>query len=376
MVANNPRAEEAKSLLAKVERIYSTDFPRARNLAEQSQSICRTLNEPLYLARSLDLVANAYQTTGALSAAKELMEESYSLRQMVKDERGIGVSLRNLSDVARLAGEFDEAEDLVSRSMTIFSQLDDLPQLNFSIGRLHAALVYGGKFDEAARLFEGSAPIYHEFGFSKKPVDPTIVSAFGLMHLGRYDEAEERFQQTLPLYPEMAIGYAIKNLGRIALVRGQFDTAETHLLKALALFRKSEAVNGLGQTLGCLGMLALRLGDQAQAQKYIDENLQMAADTLMILPSMTALSSLALLRIEEGEAESAIELYAAASQAGHVANSCWYHDVIGQQVDAAADSLSPAVVKAAQKRGEESGWQSALNTHTVKSASRDITSSR
>jgi len=183
--------------------------------------------------------------------------------------------------------------------------------------------------------------IYRGLQLPAVPSKPTIVSAFALMHLGRYDEAQQRFQMTLSHYPKTAIGYAVKNLGRIAMARGNYDEAQTHLLEALTLFRNTEDMNGLGQTVGCLGILALRLGNRLQAQKYIYENLQIATDTLIILPSMTALSSLALLRIEEGDREGAIEFYTVASQNGHVANSQWYHDVIGQYIDVAAQ-LSPS----------------------------------
>jgi len=322
--------EDVQELLEEAEQNYATDVQQAKNLAKQSLSICRDLNEPLYLARSLDLVARAYETTGPLSKAKELMEESYSLRQAEGNQRKIGISLQNLGNLARLAGEFERAEELLYQSLTIFDELNDVQQQKISIQRLHGALVYGGKFIEGARLFEDPAFTYRDLDLSNKYDKPTIVSAFCLMHLGRYNEAEERFKQTLTLYPKTAIGYAIKNLGRIALLRDDLDQAKTYLLEALTLFRKSEGINGLGQTLGCLGILALRHGDRPQAQEHIHENLQMAAETLMILPSMTALSSLALLQVEKGNIETAVELYAAASQTGHVANSRWYHDVIGQ----------------------------------------------
>lgn len=347
------------TLLAEAERSYATDVQQAKELSNQSLTLCRTLDEPLLLACALDLAGRAAYMSGSLAKAQQYIEEAHTLRQATNDKQAIAISLRNLSNVARLAGEFDQAEALIRQALALFLEMEDWPQLKMSIGRLQAAFVYGGKFDENERLFEQTAPIYGEMGLSK-PDAPTIVSAFGMMHLGCYDEAEARFERTLETTPKMLSAYAIKNLGRVALVRGNLDQAQNHLSEALAIFRQSGEVNGLGQTLGSLGILALQRGDLEEAQHAIDENLQMAAETLIVLPSMTALSSLALLRIEEGDAETAVELYAAASQNGHVANSRWYGDVIGQKVEAAADSLSAALIESAQERGSAQSWRTVL----------------
>jgi hypothetical protein len=119
-------------------------------------------------------------------------------------------------------------------------------------------------------------------------------------------------------------------------------------------------MNGLGQTLGCLGYMALRQHNLQQAQSYICENLQLAADTRLFLPSMTALAGVALLRTEQGDYEAAIELYTVALQNGHVTNSRWYQDVVGQHIDAAAQTLPAAIVEAAQARGRAREWRSTV----------------
>ena len=353
MTELNTHVEEAHLLLEQAKSIYKTDRQRARALAEQSLAACRRLNDPWYLAQALDLAGRAYQTSGSLLKAKELMEEGFRVRQALDDKKGSGQSLRILGNLARWMGNFEEAEALIRQSMALFTELKDTQQLALTTHTLHGILVYGGQFVESIRLFEEPALIYRELGLPEKPNEPSIVSAFAFMHLGRYKEAEERFQRTLSIYPKTASGYAVKNLGRIALVRGNYDEAQTHLLEALTLFRNTGDPNGLGQTLGCLGITALRLGNLTQAQDTIHENRQIAAETLIILPSMTALSSTDLLNAKEGHLESAIELYTVALQSGHVANSRWYHDVIGQYIDSIAESLPSAVIEAAKERGRE-----------------------
>ncbi|MBN1933585.1 MAG: hypothetical protein JW934_02910, partial [Anaerolineae bacterium] len=52
-----------------------------------------------------------------------------------------------------------------------------------------------------------------------------------------------------------------------------------------------------------------------------------------------------------GETERAVELYALASRYSVVANSRWFEDVAGKHIAAAAETLPPDVVAAAQERG-------------------------
>jgi hypothetical protein len=54
---------------------------------------------------------------------------------------------------------------------------------------------------------------------------------------------------------------------------------------------------------------------------------------------------------DQGKTEQAVELYALASRYPYVANSRWFEDVAGRHIAAAAATLSPDVVAAAQERG-------------------------
>jgi hypothetical protein len=75
---------------------------------------------------------------------------------------------------------------------------------------------------------------------------------------------------------------------------------------------------------------------------------------------MTALAGVALLCVEEGDYEAAIELYTVALQNGHIANSRWYQDVVGQYIDAIAQPLPAEIVEAAQARGRAREWRSTV----------------
>ncbi|MCB9156333.1 MAG: tetratricopeptide repeat protein [Caldilineaceae bacterium] len=357
LASYDTRLEQAQLLHEEAEIAYGIDRKQARICAAQALAIVRTLDDPWHIAQGIDLVARGSQSLGLLARARTLTEEGLALRQTMGDIRGIGESLKNLSHIARWEGRFEEAEELIHQSIVIFTTLHDPKARASAVHMLIGILVYSGKFTKGLQVFEEPSAVYRARNIPGEPVTPTVVSAFALMHLGRYAEAEARFQQTLSFYPKLQSGYTVKNLGRIAMVRGSYGAAQAHLLEALALFRTTEDTNGLGQTLGCLGIVALRLGDLHQARNYLEENLQLAARTLILLPSMTALAGLALLSAEEGDREAAVMHYTVALQSGHVANSRWYHDVVGQHITAVAESLPATVAEAAQKQAQVRDWR-------------------
>jgi hypothetical protein len=77
----------------------------------------------------------------------------------------------------------------------------------------------------------------------------------------------------------------------------------------------------------------------------------MAIETRPLNPLRFELPLMALLLLDEGETERAVELYAAAQQSPYVAHSRWFADIAGRQIEAAADSLPPETAAAARQRG-------------------------
>jgi hypothetical protein len=76
--------------------------------------------------------------------------------------------------------------------------------------------------------------------------------------------------------------------------------------------------------------------------------------------ALALLAYLALLFIDRGELERAAELYALASRYPSVANAQWFEDVAGQHIAAAAETLPPEIVTAAQERGRARDLQATV----------------
>lgn len=108
-------------------------------------------------------------------------------------------------------------------------------------------------------------------------------------------------------------------------------------------------------------MLAeLGLGHRDKAKALLMEDLRSSAAKDYVPWRAGALAAAAAWLAVHGQAERAVEIYAAASQHPQIAASRWWADVVGRHVTAAASALSPEVVARARERGRAADVQAAL----------------
>jgi hypothetical protein len=108
---------------------------------------------------------------------------------------------------------------------------------------------------------------------------------------------------------------------------------------------------GMDEARATLAYVALGLGRRSQAREHLSRGIQPTAKSKYRDAALLSLPAMALLFLDEGAPERAVELYALASRYPYVANSRWFEDVAGKEIAAAAESLPPDVVARAQERG-------------------------
>ncbi|MEM7132229.1 MAG: BTAD domain-containing putative transcriptional regulator [Chloroflexota bacterium] len=362
LLGHDTRLEQALLLLEEAE--VNFDYrDRAMPLFEKSLSLLRTLDARRYMAQALDRLGHLLRILGSFEQARAVIAEGLALRQELGDLRGVAASFETQCMLSRWMGSFDEAENAIRRAIALYSDLGDVRQAAHGFNHLASTMVFSGKFMESLQVFEECRKRYDTLDLPGVPNFPAASFGFALMHLGRYEEAQTQLEHSLSSY-DVNIGsnaYAVNDLGRIALAKGFYNDAHHYLEESVDIFHdKGGDMNGLGQAYGCLGYLALRLGNLDQARTYIRENLTIAIDTQPFLPSLTALSGMALLHLEAGKTEVAVELYTVCLQHRHVANSRWYEEVVGQYIAEAAKTLPPAATGAAQQRGRDRELHSTL----------------
>jgi tetratricopeptide (TPR) repeat protein len=185
------------------------------------------------------------------------------------------------------------------------------------------------------------------------------------LHQGKYEEARTRAQNCLTPAREMgvgsffSIGRPLRLLGSVALAEEAYAEAQGWFQESLAAYREMGERGELNWALAVAACAARGLGDLRQAREHLIEALQTAPDSGFV-ELLYALPAVALLLVEQGEVERAVELYALVSRYPYVANSRWFADVAGKHIAAVAATLPPEVVAAAQERGRARDlWETA-----------------
>ncbi len=308
---------------------------QARELSEQSLALFVALNYPWHVSKAglrLSETIVAFSISGdvrarqkRLAEAREVIQRSLEIYRGLSDRTGTAESVCVLGWIMHLLGYQDEALSLLQESIAIYDQIGAYRSRSTANG--YTSIVYSalGDYDNARRHVELAVHLAREYG------DP------------------------------YQLGMALFELGKIAIIDRALGEADHALQESIAILRGS-ALRGTMAT----GLAFLAYADYSQNRKlemhqHILEALQVAHETQYNLPYLMSLPLVALLLTERSEDERAVELYTQAL--AHLCNGYkhrWFEDMVGQHVAAAAATLPPEVVAAAQERGwQRNLWETA-----------------
>jgi tetratricopeptide (TPR) repeat protein len=223
---------------------------------------------------------------------------------------------------------------------------------------------YRGLFAQAHALISEVVATHDELTirYGRDAFVATISLGFVELHRGQYEVAGTQGEESLTRAQEsdnpLVEGACRTLFGAVALAQGAYANAHRYLDQAVAEICHPLVIPAVGwpgylQVLATLGYAARFMGEGDQAWKHLTEVLRTGNEIQDYLGLLTALPTVALLLIDAGDAERAVELYALASRHGYVANSQWFEDVAGKEIAAVAATLPLDVVAAAQERGRE-----------------------
>jgi tetratricopeptide (TPR) repeat protein len=175
------------------------------------------------------------------------------------------------------------------------------------------------------------------------------------VHLGQYERARTLVHQEIRLLQEQGwqrdVASHLDLMGMLALPRRAYDEAYRWLQQSLSAFQEFGLRLFLPNAEAVTGYAARGIGRPDQAREHLAEALRLGREQEAWRAIALALPAIALLLADQGETERAVELYALASTFPYVANSRWFEDVAGREIDALAATLPPEVAAVAQERG-------------------------
>ena len=96
-----------------------------------------------------------------------------------------------------------------------------------------------------------------------------------------------------------------------------------------------------------------------EAKRHLDKHANFLVETRTFFPTVITMVLVVLVHLQEDKVESALELYTLIMRLPFIANSCWFNDVIGRPVEAAAQGLLPEVLAQAHDH-QLDFWETAI----------------
>ncbi len=342
------------------------------NMDRETAAVCYSKALELYRshdnswgnAKTLARLGLLAHHVGNFKEAVQYYAESLELYKVNGDPRGIANALIESGQNSLRLGQAEQGEHYINEGVAVLKQIGDQAGIARGYFELGRYLFWSGDSARCLPLIEQSSRIFEELGILDKYIFATIGIGLGFSHLGRYSEAISRVKKSIHLANEIdalrEIGLAYVILGMAYLGQMDFEQAEIWARKSVKQYRELNQQDELSLALSILVYTQLGLDQSHQAEIYLSEILRIAIDIGGVYPILYILFAAALLFIQRAQVEVAIELSALAKRYPFVENSRWFEDIAGMEISAAANSLPPDVVSAAQKRGQEQDiWETA-----------------
>jgi tetratricopeptide (TPR) repeat protein len=329
-----------------------------KRVLEQSLALYRATGDRWGMANTLQMLSTVAWNLSTYNEARQFAEKSLTLHYELGDQRGIASSLDRLGLIVMFQGQLEESKRFLRESITIHQKSGDLNSVASATGNLGSAYKFSGEFVQAIDLSEQAVAIYSDTGVRHCGLAHYQAQVGNTnMHLGRYKKVKTHIQSGLKLARELGdqrdIAMALGCLGDMLLAEEEYAEAQQKFQEGVTIYGTIGQRSELAWTLSGLSLAANSLGQISEAERHVFEALQIVSEIpAAVFVFEHTLGATAYLLASQGRQEQAVELYALASRYPYVANSRWFDDVIGQHTTAAAATLPPEVVEAAQTRGQ------------------------
>ena len=333
---------------------WSRDRQRAWQPFEQSLALYRALGRRADTARVLMYLGDAALTRGALDEAERILREALAIYRDVGNCGDIVPALTELSTVLRDSGRLVEAEHLAREAVEISQARGDPAMMVDALASLSIGLCHSGKYADSHQVVQVCSTIADDLADHTFRSYAASVAARTYLHLGQYGKAHDHACMLLDIGTEVKgqwdIGEALSLLGAEAAAEGDYAEARRRLQESIDVLER------MHHRYKDMVLVILAFVDRAEGCRQLAmQTLRETLGSLVVTPQwdilLTTLPAAALLALDAGDAERAVELYACAAREPRVANSRWFEDIAGREIASASTVLSPETVDAAQERG-------------------------
>lgn len=216
----------------------------ALELLENAAITLNQTGDPMYLARTLAYLGQAYSSTGKYAQAEEQLQMALSIRQdkLPETHELIAASYNDLGMVYSQT-DVDKALDYFDKALALYTRLHGASHPKIAIVTTNIGLAYRSMklYGDAITNFEDALKVWQTVYANPHPAQAFVLLNLGQTYasmgelaaaLGYYEKALAIYQAThQKKHPDIASTYNL--IGKIKITQGKFDEGLANYQQAL-----------------------------------------------------------------------------------------------------------------------------------------------
>jgi eukaryotic-like serine/threonine-protein kinase len=277
--------EEKAQILQAMGVAYSilTKWEDAIRSLQDSLAIKRRLDLKKGIGDSLEMIAQAEEPLGKPDQALKDYGSALDAYREIGDKADAARVLSDEADFYNNRSQYDKALALYKEALQIQSDLGNLSDQGLVLNSIGATYESKADYEDARTYFQQALQLREKLNVPGDIADTVHNLAEASTKLGQYDEALQQYLRALDLRRSIgdnrSAAIESASMGTLFGYQGRYGAALSSEEDALKTFRQTKE-NGfwLAEILGDYGNALAQVGRSDEAQKSLDEALQVAEE--------------------------------------------------------------------------------------------------
>lgn len=275
-----PSQSRARALLsAGTFRLYGGDVASARNALLEAVLLFRSLDDPVFLAFSLNILGATLLAADKVDEAVPAIEEALAISREHGIARHECGALLSLSDIARTRGDYARARTLQEETLAVARVSQEVWHIALASAALAERALDAGDVSRAENLLHDALSMFQGLADTRDIPGVELKLARLAQRQGDLDKAATLLRSAHATIEETGnrwLGAEIACLsGSVARQRREMAQASSFLKQGIRWYAQMGGLIGLVECLYELAVLAVAAGDMSDAARFLG-----AADSL------------------------------------------------------------------------------------------------
>jgi DNA-binding CsgD family transcriptional regulator/uncharacterized protein HemY len=255
LLRSYPKSDSLKAQALAVYSTYMFEWGRtaeARQAAEQSLQLARSLSDPQNEALSLLFLGRSIVLPGNYREGNPILEQSLNLYRKLGDEIGLAMATGWLGINHN---DLENARSLLSESLKLHRDLGNISGVAWCLGFLAYHAVFGGDFALATPWLEEATTLHRQLRDVPNVADAQTTLGMLAHWQGSYQQARAFFEEGIALYeqagglriswPRVRLAHTLVRLGNIVQARETFEVCIQEFQESQELIGSIYTIEGL-----------------------------------------------------------------------------------------------------------------------------------